>query len=184
MEEASFLKHVIGDTMDISPVKHFCPETVNPYFRSDFPSNISTDFCGQRVGGWAGDSGFRTEGSCADSRDRADESTDTSVVTVPESPSQQPVGIPLGNLPTMTTEADHLNTLELSLTEERVKTNRIENQLNRLLALLDPTGENAEPALPGEAPSVQAMDEDTPSEMNMGRGFQMRPSNPSDFDGD
>ncbi|KIJ24423.1 hypothetical protein M422DRAFT_274798 [Sphaerobolus stellatus SS14] len=65
----------------------------------------------------------------------------------------------------MTTEADRLNTLEL-------------------LVLLDPTGENAEPALPGEAPSIQAMDKDTPSEMNMGRGFQMRPSNLSNFDGD
>ncbi|KIJ43942.1 hypothetical protein M422DRAFT_252439 [Sphaerobolus stellatus SS14] len=113
-----------------------------------------------------------------------DESTDTSVVTAPESPSQQPVGILLGNLPTMTTEVDHLNTLELSLTEEQAKTDRIENQLNRLLALLDPTGENAELAPPGEAPSVQAMDEDTPSEMNTGRGFQMSSSNPSDFDGD
>ncbi|KIJ24578.1 hypothetical protein M422DRAFT_274598 [Sphaerobolus stellatus SS14] len=113
-----------------------------------------------------------------------DESTDTSVVTAPESPSQQPVNIPLRNLPTMTTEADHLSALESSLTEERAKTNRIENQLTRLLALLDPTGGNAEPAPPREAPSVQAMDEDTPSEMNMARGFQMRPSNPSDFDGD
>ena len=84
----------------------------------------------------------------------------------------------------MTTEAERLEALELSLTEERAKTDRIENQLNRLLALLDPTGENAEPAPPGEARSVQAMDEDTPSEMNTGRGFQMRPSNPSDFDGD
>ncbi|KIJ23776.1 hypothetical protein M422DRAFT_275580 [Sphaerobolus stellatus SS14] len=110
-----------------------------------------------------------------------DESTDTSVVTAPESPPQQPVGIPLRNLPTMTTEVDRLNILELSLTEERAKTDWIENQLNRPLALLDPTGENGELAPPGEAPSVQAMDEDTLSEMNMARGFQMRPSNPSDF---
>ncbi|KIJ46784.1 hypothetical protein M422DRAFT_249518 [Sphaerobolus stellatus SS14] len=83
----------------------------------------------------------------------------------------------------MTTEADRLNALELSLMKEHTKTDQIENQLNRLLVLLDPTGRNAEPAPPGEAPSVQAMDEDTPSEMNTGRGFQMRPSNPLDFDG-
>ncbi|KIJ23600.1 hypothetical protein M422DRAFT_275776 [Sphaerobolus stellatus SS14] len=81
----------------------------------------------------------------------------------------------------MTTEADHLNALELSLTEEQAKTNWIENQLNRLLALLDPTRENAEPAPPGEALSIQTMDEDTLLKMNMARGFQMRPSNLSDL---
>ncbi|KIJ33740.1 hypothetical protein M422DRAFT_264193 [Sphaerobolus stellatus SS14] len=40
-------KHFRPET--VSP--HFHPETVNPHFRSDFPSNIFADFCGQRVGG-------------------------------------------------------------------------------------------------------------------------------------
>ncbi|KIJ55944.1 hypothetical protein M422DRAFT_239115 [Sphaerobolus stellatus SS14] len=58
----------------------------------------------------------------------------------------------------MTMEANHLSALGLSLTEEQVKTDRIENQLNSLLVLLDPAGENAELALLGEAPSIQAME--------------------------
>ncbi|KIJ26698.1 hypothetical protein M422DRAFT_272207 [Sphaerobolus stellatus SS14] len=105
-----------------------------------------------------------------------------SKVTAPESPSQQPLGISHRKLPTMATEADCLSTLELTLVEEHMKTEQMENQQQQLLELLDPSWATAEPALPGQAPSVQAMDEDTHLEMNTGRNFQMRPSNPSDFD--
>ncbi|KIJ40789.1 hypothetical protein M422DRAFT_256209 [Sphaerobolus stellatus SS14] len=84
--------------------------------------------------------------------------------TTPESPSQQPLGIPYGKLPAMTAEAERLNTLELTLAEEPQAA--------------------SEQAPPGNAPSVQVMDEDTPSEMSVGRDFQVRPSNSSDFNGD
>ncbi|KIJ34468.1 hypothetical protein M422DRAFT_263433 [Sphaerobolus stellatus SS14] len=70
----------------------------------------------------------------------------------------------------MTTEAKRLNALELTLAEERLKTERIENQLQQLIELLDPTRAATEPAPPGNTPSVQIMDEDTPSEMSTGRG--------------
>ncbi|KIJ31909.1 hypothetical protein M422DRAFT_266411 [Sphaerobolus stellatus SS14] len=113
-----------------------------------------------------------------------DKSPDKSEVTAPESPSQQLLEIPHGNWLTMTTEAEHLNTLELTLAEEHVKTKQMENQLQCILELLNPTRATAEPAPSGEALSVNMMDEDTQSEMSAGRGFQMRPSNPSDFDGD
>ncbi|KIJ35602.1 hypothetical protein M422DRAFT_262188 [Sphaerobolus stellatus SS14] len=66
----------------------------------------------------------------------------------------------------MTTEADHLNTLELTLTEERIKIERMENQLQQILELLSPAQATAEPALSGEAPSIHVMDEDTQLEMN------------------
>ncbi|KIJ27984.1 hypothetical protein M422DRAFT_270750 [Sphaerobolus stellatus SS14] len=102
-----------------------------------------------------------------------DESPDASEATAPESPSQQPLGIPYGNLPAMTTEADHLNTLELTLAEERLKTEWIENQLQQLIELLNPARAATEPTPPGNAPSVQVMDEDTPSEVSTGRGFQV-----------
>ncbi|KIJ49720.1 hypothetical protein M422DRAFT_246063 [Sphaerobolus stellatus SS14] len=101
-----------------------------------------------------------------------DESPDASEATTPESPSQQLFGILYGNLPAMTTEAERLNTLELTLVEEHLKTERIENQLRQLIELLNPARAATEPALPGNAPSVQVMDEDTPSEMSTGRGFQ------------
>ncbi|KIJ40802.1 hypothetical protein M422DRAFT_256224 [Sphaerobolus stellatus SS14] len=84
----------------------------------------------------------------------------------------------------MTTEAEQLNTLELTLAEERMKTERIDSQLQQLIELLNPAKAASEPAPPGNAPSVQVMDEHTPSEMFVGRGFQVRPSNPSDFDSD
>ncbi|KIJ46969.1 hypothetical protein M422DRAFT_249248 [Sphaerobolus stellatus SS14] len=61
----------------------------------------------------------------------------------------------------MTTEADRLNVLELTLAEECIKTERMENQLQQLLELLDPTRATAELALPGEAPFIQVMDKDT-----------------------
>ncbi|KIJ25009.1 hypothetical protein M422DRAFT_274116 [Sphaerobolus stellatus SS14] len=82
----------------------------------------------------------------------------------------------------MTTEAKRLNVLELTLAEERLKTEQIENQLQQLIELLNPARAATEPAPPGNTLSVQVMDEDTPSEMSTGRGFQVRPSNPSDFD--
>ncbi|KIJ34090.1 hypothetical protein M422DRAFT_263888 [Sphaerobolus stellatus SS14] len=89
-----------------------------------------------------------------------------------ESPDQ-PFGIPYGNLPAMTTEAEQLNTLELTLAEECLKTERIENQLQQLIELLNPARAATEPAPPRNAPSVQVMDEDTPSEISTERGFQV-----------
>ncbi|KIJ33283.1 hypothetical protein M422DRAFT_264839 [Sphaerobolus stellatus SS14] len=62
----------------------------------------------------------------------------------------------------MTTEAERLSTLELTLAEERLKTKQIENQLQQLIELLNPTRAAIELAPPGNAPSVQVMDEDTP----------------------
>ncbi|KIJ47579.1 hypothetical protein M422DRAFT_248573, partial [Sphaerobolus stellatus SS14] len=113
-----------------------------------------------------------------------DESPDASEATAPESPSQQPFGIPYGNPPAMTTEAKRLKALELTLAEDRLKTERIENQLQQLIELLNPARAATELAPPGNSPSVQVMDEGTPSEMSTRRGFQVLPSNPSDFDGD
>ncbi|KIJ49867.1 hypothetical protein M422DRAFT_246232 [Sphaerobolus stellatus SS14] len=102
-----------------------------------------------------------------------DESPDASEATAPESPSQQLLGIPHGNLPAMTTEAERLNALELTLAEERLKTERIENQLQQLIELLNPAQAATEPAPPGNAPSVQVMDEDTPLYFSIaGRAFQ------------
>ncbi|KIJ51637.1 hypothetical protein M422DRAFT_243941 [Sphaerobolus stellatus SS14] len=76
-----------------------------------------------------------------------DESPDMSEATAPESPSQQPFGIPY-NLPAMTTEVDYLNTLELTLVEEHIKTEQIENQLQQLIELLNPALAASEPAHP------------------------------------
>ncbi|KIJ43339.1 hypothetical protein M422DRAFT_253543 [Sphaerobolus stellatus SS14] len=83
-----------------------------------------------------------------------DESPDVSEATAPESPSQQLFGISYGNLPAMTTKAKQLNTLELTLVEECLKTEWIKNQLQQLIALLNPARAASELAPPGKAPSV------------------------------
>ncbi|KIJ39170.1 hypothetical protein M422DRAFT_258060 [Sphaerobolus stellatus SS14] len=154
----------------------FCPEYFRPElpltsstlwerFRAGFTLSTFVDSCGRRVGGLVGDSG-RLEPESErvaniPSFALTDESPDASEATAPESPSQQPFGIPYGNPPAMTTEAERLNTLELTLAEECLKTERIENQLQQLIELLNPARAATEPAPPGNAPFVQVMDEDT-----------------------
>ena len=48
----------------------------------------------------------------------------------------------------MTTEAERLNALELTLAEEHLKTERIENQLQQLIELLNPARAATESAPP------------------------------------